>query len=512
MPTVTDLESDDSASKNTDSDDEPSADEHAVEKPSRSRFKLPADSGYNRGDEGPVRPHVREVVRRAAAIDDEQHSLRLLEAKRAYRDTHGDAVESDDAQQTLPKTLLEGASNLNALERAHLAVAASVHEAALAEAKALYADTGARQAAMSRLEGARRQGEADKAVLAALQVKQRERDVVSAVKKAEEARLDAYDRDVFMARDMQREAREMAALSNLKYLCPPATKSAGQWRETTRLAALEMAANAADAELRRGAQSFAFPSSDDEIATCTVAFFALPGTRASATGFLPSVQVDHHLVELIVKMRQALFPAEFGHSAIHAGGLLEVEDVAKELQRQGATDAMVRRNGVPFSRFASLLQWALKPRHDLPSLLPLVHSASSVSRVLPRFSDFHPVARTWLPLFGRALAKYTRSVPAHDYLGKCELNPVKAVEQLELTATEDPAKFARGALDGVQLEVSRLFKGRLLNAVEFNIACIRGSVEAVRNSPPNRAFLKAVTDPTLLVDPQHRAEQRCLIT
>jgi len=105
---------------------------------------------------------------------------------------------------------------------------------------------------------------------------------------------------------------------------------------------------------------------------------------------------------------------------------------------------------------------------------------------------------------------HTTNVKSYDYLGHCELNPFKAVEQMEQLATDFPEKFARGALDAVQLEVSRLFKGRLVVAPEFSIACTMGSNESVRNQEAVRAYLKWITNPLLSSDPviDPNAEQR----
>ena len=72
---------------------------------------------------------------------------------------------------------------------------------------------------------------------------------------------------------------------------------------------------------------------------------------------------------------------------------------------------------------------------------------------------------------------------------------------MEQLATDSPEKFGRGALDAVQLDVSRLFKGRLVVAPEFTIACIMGSNESVRNQEAVRAYLKWITNPLLSVDP-----------
>jgi hypothetical protein len=121
--------------------------------------------------------------------------------------------------------------------------------------------------------------------------------------------------------------------------------------------------------------------------------------------------------------------------------------------------------------------------------------------VIPRFKDYHPIASKWLPEYRHAMKLYTVSVKPYDYLGQCELNPVKAVEHMEQLATDSPDQFARGALDAVQLDVSRLYKGRLVCAPEFSIACTRGSNESVRNQESVRTYLKWITNPLLSTDP-----------
>ena len=71
--------------------------------------------------------------------------------------------------------------------------------------------------------------------------------------------------------------------------------------------------------------------------------------------------------------------------------------------------------------------------------------------------------------------------------------------------------FAKGALEAVQLDVSRLHKGRLLNAAEFNIACMRSCVEEIRNEKKNKDFVKWITDPLLLEDPLRPKSGLCSV-
>jgi len=182
-------------------------------------------------------------------------------------------------------------------------------------------------------------------------------------------------------------------------------------------------------------------------------------------------------------------------------GEVTVNDLQIEAQRQGATTSMLTTDGISFSRFAALLHKLLRKEVDSPSLLSSVSTHSKVNLIMPRFRDFHPIALCWLPEFRTALKIHSTSVKSYDYLGHCELNPVKAVEHMEQLATDSPEKFGRGALDAVQLDVSRLFKGRLVVAPEFTIACIMGSNESVRNQEAVRAYLKWITNPLLSVDP-----------
>lgn len=116
------------------------------------------------------------------------------------------------------------------------------------------------------------------------------------------------------------------------------------------------------------------------------------------------------------------------------------------------------------------------------------------------------------------MKRYGKDTPAYDYLGLSELNPVKAVEVMELlNFKRGPTVFAKGALEAAQLDVSRLFKGRLLNAAEFNLVCMRGCVEEIRNEKKNKDFVRWVTDPLLLVDPIEQQlkpslAERCVIS
>ena len=180
---------------------------------------------------------------------------------------------------------------------------------------------------------------------------------------------------------------------------------------------------------------------------------------------------------------------------------MTVNDLQVEAQRQGATTSMLTTDGISFSRFAALLHKLLRKEVDSPSLLSSVSKHPKVNLIMPRFRDFHPIALCWLPEFRTALKIHSANVKSYDYLGHCELNPVKAVEHMEQLATDSPEKFGRGALDAVQLDVSRLFKGRLVVAPEFTIACTMGSNESVRNQEAVRAYLKWITNPLLSVDP-----------
>ena len=398
------------------------------------------------------------------------------------------------------------------IEARRLAAEKSRREADLAAATAVFAHhAGEKKNALSAVEGARRQAAADAAALRKLEEEARATQEALMRGREAEERADEYAGQVLDAKELQKielRARKAAAA---RPLCPPMSKTAEQWREAIKMANDEAEREAIMREMKRGAPFFDFPKSAADIATCTVAFFSLPHTRASVTGFMPCARVDEHMSNLVTQVRAVLLDQHF--SAREA--LVTLDDLCDELQRQGATERMLRGGaGVSFSRFSSALVTLTRarPPKEPVSLLHLAAAHAKVNRVMPRYSDFAPVAATWLADFHAAMAKYGRDTPAHDYLAQAELNPVKAVEQMEMMHFRVGAKvFAKGALEAVQLDVSRLHKGRLLNAAEFNIACMRSCVEEIRNEKKNKDFVKWITDPLLLEDPLRPKSGLCSV-
>ena len=478
-----------------------------------------------------MRPNIRMAVERAAALDKQN---RFLVAKRKANnkarprrakeeDEHfaGSAklkAADEPASVALAAMLVPGLAEARrrkkeaSVEARRLAAEKSAREADIAEHTAGFAfHVGEKKRALSGVEGARRQAEADAAALRVAEAKAAADEAALLRGREREERADEYATQVLDARVLQKNALVAVRAANAKPLCPPFSKSAEQWREAIKMANEAAAREAVAREMKRGAPFFDFPKSVADIATCTVAFFCLPRTRASVTGFMPWARVDEHMSELVTQVRSVLLSEHFKQPG---EALVTLEDLRDELQRQGATTRMLRADGVSFSRFSSALVALTRapPPRAPDSLLHLVPAHAKVNRVLPRFSDFAPVCATWLPDFHGAMAKYGADTLPYDYLALAELNPVKAVEQLELLNFKHGSKvFAKSQLEAVQLDVSRLHKGRLLNAAEFNIACIKSSVEEIRSQKNVKEFFKWITDPLLLHDPLRPKAGMCAV-
>jgi hypothetical protein len=555
-------------------------------------------------------------------MESDIHRKSLQRSKEILKMSGKGEKSPDEIEEELRAAAQKKIDSAIGIQKKLLALEESQRCKAVIEARALFAEKTVKERAKVELQSAEDEAKKRRADLQVEEDLQEIKDLEKRRLAIEEEKKEMYEAEVFKAKQLQSDYQKMRVLAYQKHCIPAITKSEAQWRESTRLQAAEMAGIAAMSEMKRGSSFFDFPQTDDEIASATVAFFSLPNSKASTTGFLPWVKISDEMATLISSLRVDLFPEVFEFadktvvsskkksatttstttttttataptatdpgaiSTTQPNGTLgnnvndsnsrqlarkrrkrkkrknktEVEKGGKqhqstklssknnsslslfgsiftakaenskkntkddadnrgevtanelkiEAQRQGATGSMITSDGISFSRFAALLHKMLRKEVDSPSLLSKVSMHPKVNLVIPRFRDYHPIALRWLPEFRAAMKIHTTNVKSYDYLGHCELNPFKAVEQMEQLATDFPEKFARGALDAVQLEVSRLFKGRLVVAPEFSIACTMGSNESVRNQEAVRAYLKWITNPLLSSDPviDPNAEQR----
>jgi hypothetical protein len=566
------------------------------------------DSSYDRSLEGRVTPHVKTIVRTAQQMESDEHRKSLQRSKEILR-ISGKADKTDEEIEEETRSLAQKKiDSTTGMQQKLLALEESQRRKAVIEARSLFAEKSLKAKAKLELPSAEEEAAKRIADLHIEEDIQAKKDAEKRKLAIEEEKKEIYEAEVFKAKEMQNDYLKMRKLANQTYCIPALTKSEGQWRESTRLQAAEMAGIAGMGEMKRGSKFFDFPKTDDEIATATVAFFSLPNSKASTTGFLPWVKINEEMAVLVTALRVDLFPEFFDMSLADAKktnktlitshssetklvststvpsdttdptktsnnhhhkqkqkkrkmkvkgarkhttenkseettssstnnlkhtikttskrklkrsisssaadvatkkkkikkegiGDVTINELKIEAQRQGATNAMLEIDGISFSRFAGVLHKLLRKDVDSPSLLNKVSTHPKVNLVIPRFKDYHPIASKWLPEYRHAMKLYTISVKSYDYLGQCELNPVKAVEHMEQLATDSPDQFARGALDAVQLDVSRLYKGRLVCAPEFSIACTRGSNETVRNQESVRTYLKWITNPLLSTDP-----------
>ena len=367
------------------------------------------DSQYYREDEGTyVRPNIRATVRKMTEVERRQRhdtEVRMMRVK-AEGGSRQKAADSKAAKFADKKTLAEAAGEFferrggaarrgaEELEKKRRAAEESKMLADVTQARAAFAHHETeRSAAMSAVEGARLQAAEDARALAAVEAARKAMDEKLLRGRDKDERAADYANQVIEAQSLQKAELVAVRALRAKPLLPPMSKTAEQWREAIRMANEEAAREAVLREMKRGAPFFDPPRTVEDIATCTVAFFSLPGVKASVTGFARTARVDDHMASLITLVRSVLLADYF-----EAGeALVELDDLRDALQRQGATRRMLRHTGVSFGRFASALVFFTRRLPPAPTepLLHLVPKHPKVNRVMPRFSDLAPVAATW---------------------------------------------------------------------------------------------------------------------
>lgn len=243
-----------------------------------------------------------------------------------------------------------------------------------------------------------------------------------------------------------------------------------------------------------------FPERDEDLATCSIAFFCLRGAKASKQGFTPKLQVSSEMADVVTKLRVLAGPWNEKEAKVTWRALRQ------ELLRQGLPLEQIKL-GITFTQFSALVQ-GLTRSFGESQLYKVWENVDEADKLLvAEYSTLSRTAKTWIFEFQTALK---RSKPQSNRGN--ELEPIKAVEALELLNQMKGHLFTRGAIDGVQMEMAKLSgtKQRAINAAEFNIFCLRASDEDTRKSEKVTAYLKFCTEAKLAVDPQKPKEEGCV--